>query len=170
MTRRWYLVHTKPSAEEVARQNLERQGYGVYLPRVVTRAWRGDVAVERIVPLFPRYVFLQLQEGRQSLAPVRSSIGVANVVRFGSEYAGVSESVITTLQERADPLTGLHRLASQRLEAGDVVRIRMGPFEGLEGVFERESGADRVIVLLTLLGQEARMRIPARFVVPGRAA
>jgi transcriptional antiterminator RfaH len=167
---RWYLVHTKPSAEELARQNLERQGYGVYVPRLATVAWRAGVAYERVVPLFPRYVFLNVHEQQQSLAPVRSSVGVANVVRFGAEYTVVAEEVVTALRGREDPQTGLHRLMQPRLVAGDAVTISRGPFAGLDGVFERESGADRVIVLLTFLGQEARMRVPARFVVPGHAA
>jgi transcription antitermination factor NusG len=50
------------------------------------------------------------------------------------------------------------------------VHITTGPFEGLEGVFEREAGCDRVVVLLNLLGQDAQVRVHADFVLPGYAA
>jgi transcriptional antiterminator RfaH len=125
---------------------------------------------ESIAPLFPRYLFLQLDEGREALGPVRSSVGVAGIVRFGASYAIVSERIMAELREREDPQTGLHRLAKRPLLArGAAVHITTGPFEGLEGVFERAAGSDRVVVLLNLLGQDAQVRIPADFVLPGYA-
>jgi len=153
---RWYLIHTKPSSEAVALTNLERQGYEVYFPRVVQTLRRTGRRCERIGPLFPRYLFLHLNEGQQALRPVAFTTGVATVVRFGRCYTVVPDQVIHDLKARAEPHSGLHRLKCQsKLAPGAAVRIRLGPFDGLEGVFEREAGADRVIVLLKLLGQSA---------------
>jgi hypothetical protein len=45
------------------------------------------------------------------------------------------------------------------------VRISQGAFDGLEGLFERAAGADRVVVLLRLLGQNAPVCVPADFIV-----
>ena len=50
------------------------------------------------------------------------------------------------------------------------MHITTGPFEGLEGVFERAAGPDRVIVFLNLLGQDSRVRVPAHCIMPGCAA
>jgi len=155
---RWYVIYSKPSAEVVAQVNL---------PRLVQSVrWRQQRR-ERIVPLFPRYLFLRLREGSQPLGPARSSVGVSGVVRFGCRYAVVADEVICHLQARADPLTGLQRLTSPApLVAGAAVRIATGPFDGLEGIFQREDGAERVVVLLTLLGQDTPVRVPARWVLP----
>jgi len=49
------------------------------------------------------------------------------------------------------------------------VRISTGPFEGLEGVFERQAGADRVVVLLRLLGQNASVCVSIDSVLLSRA-
>src|SRR5579872_4030151 len=98
---RWYLIHTKPFAENRAQQHLERQGYEVYLPRLLQRV--GLRRGQRTVALFPRYLFLRLAEGAQALAPVHSSVGVSEVVRFGCCYAVVAEDVIGALRARADP-------------------------------------------------------------------
>jgi len=168
---RWYLVRTKPNAEATALGNLERQGYAAWLPRLSqSLPWRGQWR-ERIVPLFPGYLFAGLDEGRQPLAPVHSTIGVAGVVRFGSTYAIVPEEILRDLRARADPETGLHRLSRHaRLAPGARVRIVAGPFDGLEGVFQREAGDDRAIVLLSVLGQTASVGVPAGNVVPRRAA
>jgi transcriptional antiterminator RfaH len=169
---RWYLIHTKPSGESIARWNLERQGYEVYFPRLlqpVPRRGRGRCR-DAIVPLFPRYLGLRLSEGLQSLAPVRSTLGVVNAVRFGSSCAVGPDQIIGDLRLREDPVSGLHRLnPNSRLTPGARVRITTGPFSGLEGVFERQAGPERVIVRLKVLGHDAPVRVPMGFVVPGLA-
>ncbi len=168
---RWYLIRTKPNGEATAQTNLERQAYEVYFPclsqSLLCRGrWR-----ERVVPLFPGYLFLHLDEGRQALAPVQSTLGVTGTVRFGACYAIVPDGVIRDLRARADPATGLHRLSlTAGIAAGARVRILAGPFDGLEGIFERETGADRAIVLLRVLGQTASVRVPVANVVPRYAA
>jgi len=162
---RWYLIRTKPSAESTARTHLERQSFQTYLPRLVQTVRRKRRWLERISALFPGYVFLRLDEGRQCLRPVCSTQGVASVVRFGGRFAIVPDEVIGQLRAREDPASGLHRMReSAPLKPGTAVAIEDGPFAGLDGVFERESGADRVVVLLMLLGQESRVDFPAEFV------
>jgi transcriptional antiterminator RfaH len=164
---RWYLIHAKPGCETVAQANLERQSYRVYYPRLLRRLRSRGRWVERIGPLFPRYLFLHLDVGREALGPVRSTVGVANVVRFGCDYTVVPDAVVLSLKDRADPQTGLHRLNDERVLApGSSLRIVAGVFEGLEGVFQRESADERVVVLLKLLGQETSVQIPADFVLP----
>jgi len=167
---RWYLIHTKPSSESLARENLERQRYEVYLPRVLQMARRAGRRFERVVALFPRYLFLRLNEGQQAFAPVTFTTGVAGVVRFGARYTVVPDQVVRDLRVRADPVSGLHRLScGSKLTPGAPVRIRLGPFDGLEGVFERAAGADRVVVLLKLLGQSAPVCVSAESVLLSRA-
>jgi transcriptional antiterminator RfaH len=162
---RWYLVHTKPSREAVAQNNLERQGFEVYYPRLRRRERWCKQPTERVTALFPRYLFLHLDEGCQSLRPVHSTIGVTSVVRFGFQYTVVPEAVIRELQTRADPDTGLHQLTgAPRLARGANVRVCAGAFDGFEGIFERMSGADRVVVLLSLLGGDTAVQLPAAYV------
>ena len=168
---RWYLVRTKPNGEGIALRNLERQGYGAYFPRLsLTLPFRGRWR-DRVVPLFPGYLFVRLEEGRQPLAPVQSTPGVASVVRFGVSYAIVADSVMEELVARANPETGLHRLSrGQPLVPGSRIRITAGPFEGLEGIYQRESGRERAVVLLSVLGQAATVGVPVENVVAKHAA
>jgi transcriptional antiterminator RfaH len=167
---RWYVIHTKWAGETLAESNLQRQGYEVYLPRVAQTVRRRRRLQERIAPLFPRYLFLRLNEGSQVLGPVRSTTGVTSVVRFGSSYATVPDQMIRLLQARADPQTGLHRMPPPPLpKPGSTIKIADGPFDGLEGVFECESGDDRVVVLLNLLGQNTRVQVPIDYILPDLA-
>lgn len=165
----WYLIRTKPTGEVLAESNLRRQGYDVYLPRLVKSVRQRGRSCEKTVALFPRYLFLRLEEGRQSLGPVRSTTGVSDIVRFGFNHAVVPDRIIRDLRARADARTGLHRLNSSALASGMTVQVTWGPFGGLEGVFEREAGGDRVVVLLHVLGDSTRVRLPVDFVVPSQA-
>lgn len=168
---RWYLIHTKPSGEPLAQSSLERQGYVVYLPRLVQRVRRRARSREKLAPLFPRYLFLRLDEGHQPLAPVRSTPGVASVVRFGSDFAIVPDRVIFDLRAREDPQSGLHCLSDRPpFVPGAAVRIAEGPFRGLEGVFRRRAGAERVVVLLEVLGHAAPVQVSTDCVLPRHAA
>lgn len=163
--RRWYLIHTKPAGERGAQLHLQRQGYQTYLPWLRQQVRRRGQLRLQVAPLFPRYLFLHLDEGRQCLTPVRSTTGVASVVRFGARFATVPEEIVGQLRARADPQTGLHALRTPPPPGpGTPVRIEGGAFAGLEGVFERADGAHRVVVLLRLLGEERKVHFPAALV------
>jgi transcriptional antiterminator RfaH len=96
----WYTVFCKPHGEKTAETNLENQGYAVYLPRLLTSRRRAGKWVKRIEPLFPRYLFLRPRDARQSLAPVRSTLGVTSLVRFGGQPAVVPDVVVDALRAR----------------------------------------------------------------------
>jgi len=147
----WYLIHSKPRQEQIALENLERQFYPCYLPIFrAEKIRRGELSVSE-EPLFPRYLFVQLDTDSQSRswAPIHSTRGVARLVRFGSEPARVSEELIAQLRE------GQARSASvQRLfEPEQAVRIARGPFAGVEGIFQMADGHRRAMVLIEMLSR-----------------
>ena len=55
----WFAVYTKPRQEQVALENLERQGFRCFLPMAVNPYQRRSQRMPRIEPLFPRYLFLK---------------------------------------------------------------------------------------------------------------
>jgi len=165
-TQRWHVIRSKPRAESTARAQLERQGFRVYFPQLVKPARVRGRWLDRIEPLFPRYLFVALESGRQCLAPIRSTVGVTGIVRFGTDYATVTHGIIENLMRRADPQTGLHHLEQPVFRCGGKVRILEGPFERLEGVFERYEGEERALILLEVLGRETRVRMPLDVLIP----
>jgi len=163
----WYLVHTRPRQEEIAREHLERQGYGVYLPRLQLPRRRRGRWHDVVEPLFPRYLFAGARRDEQSLHPIRSTRGVSALVRGGDSYTPVPVGLLDELRSREDA-AGLHQLRPDDLQPGDRVQILAGPFAGLEAVFHSRQGADRVRVLLTIIGTSAPATLPAGLVGPGR--
>ena len=158
--RHWYLVHSKPREEEVAKTNLERQRYIVYLPLCNLFRRRMGRRLAVIGPLFPRYLFIQLESGVDDWRPIRSTKGVAALVRFGTEPAVVPQALIGMLMARVGP-GGIHTLPDKALQPGERVRIRAGVMEGYEAVLLAKSACDRVILLLDTLGKQIRVDVEA---------
>jgi transcriptional antiterminator RfaH len=164
--KRWHVVHTKPRLEQQALENLERQGYTCFLPTLdVQKISRGKfhIATE---PLFPRYVFIQLEHAtadagmnQQSWAPIRSTLGVQRLVSFGTSPAVVSDALIAEL--------ATHHEARQVPEAifhtDESVLITQGPFAGVEGIYQRltqmQNGEARAFVLIELLSKSIALPI-----------
>lgn len=155
---RWYLVYSKPRQEEVASRNLRQQGFDTYLPRVRTTRRRAGRRVGVVDALFPRYLFVRLDRARDNWAPIRSTIGVTSLVRFGNDPAEVPESLVRYLREREDE-SGMQIVDVGRLRPGQSVRVEEGPLAGYEGIFLARTGRDRVVVLLNILGRNARLEL-----------
>lgn len=157
-TKSWYLVYTKPRQEEVAQTNLVRQGYGVYLPHArEARKHRGR-RIMLVGPLFPRYLFICLDTHTDNWGPIRSTLGVASLVRFGQEPARIPDELIDFLKAREGE-AGLHEWAEQNYRAGDRVRVAEGAFRGYEGILLARNSRERVVVLLDILGRKVRTKV-----------
>ena len=155
----WYLVHTKPRKERVAEQNLQRQGYEVYLPLIQQPRRQRSHWIEAIDPLFPRYLFVHLQPGYDNIGPIRYTTGVHNLVRFTAEPAVVPDHVIESLKQATDHNTGLHHPQTPLFKPGDKVIIDEGPLAGLSAILLAETGEERVVILLEMLGRENRVTV-----------
>jgi transcriptional antiterminator RfaH len=147
VTKAWYLVYSKPRQEQVALQNLDQQGYETYLPMGKLRRRRGKTAKIVTEPLFPRYLFIYLCSQTDDWGPIRSTIGVSGLVRFGEQAARVPDGLVEFLKEREKDGYPTHE--AKPLEAGDSVRIVEGVAQHYEGVVLARSARDRVNLLLT---------------------
>ncbi len=152
----WYLVHTKPRLEETALTNLERQGYECYLPRLQVEKIRRGKAQVVSEAMFPRYLFVRLDASGQgqSWSPIRSTLGVSALVRFGGQPARVDEGLVNLLRgrEQEQPLETL-------FQAGDAVVITEGPFAGIEAVYQTADAERRSMILLEILSRPVVMRM-----------
>ncbi|BCA66392.1 transcription/translation regulatory transformer protein RfaH [Fluviibacter phosphoraccumulans] len=153
MENKWFLIQSKPRNESRALENLLRQGYETYLPLIeVERLQRGKL-LKKEEPLFPRYLFLHLAAGVDNWGPIRSTMGVSGMVRFGQTYAAVPDPVIEGIRERT------REIRKSLFESGDSVQVVSGPLLGLEGVFEISDGEQRSFVLLEFMQKQQRVSI-----------
>lgn len=154
----WFVVHTKPRQERIAVENLERQGFTTYCPQTIQskRLYQRWQKVRE--PLFPRYLFVQLNVGVDNFAPIRSTLGVIGLVRFGIKPAMMPHFAIQAIQRQEREI---HNTCTEHplWLKGDILQILEGPFAGLRGVFLKNDGFERVSLLLDILGQKNRFSI-----------
>jgi len=155
----WYVVVSKPRQEKTALENLQYQGFECFLPLAENPYQRRKKSRQPAEPLFPRYLFLHANSQQQNLAPVRSTKGVLNMVRFGLQLAVVPPSIIQALKARRATDTGLIKLTPDPMQPGENVTVFDGPLAGLTGILKQHSSETRALLLLKLLGRETTVEV-----------
>jgi transcriptional antiterminator RfaH len=152
----WYVVHTKQRQEALALTNLNRQGFECYIPMLKIQKLRRNKATLVEEPMFPRYLFIRLDSSGsgQSWSPIRSTLGVSQLVRFGGQPAVVDSQLIALLRSREqggrpEPI----------FKAGEKVVVADGPFVGFEAIFQTADAESRSMILLEMLSKPVAMRI-----------
>jgi transcriptional antiterminator RfaH len=148
----WYLVFTKVKSELKAKEHLTRQGYITYLPMAQKRVRRNCKYVYITEPFFPRYLFIKLNTETDNWGPIRSTVGVSCIVRFGGVSAVVPEDLIVELQQQENEI-GLHKGDEKQLRSGDKIMVLDGPFAGYQGIFQSTKSAERIAILLDIVGR-----------------
>lgn len=158
----WLLVATKTRSEFVAMQHLERQGFQVCLPQITLRKRKHGKWQQVTEPMFPGYVFVGVVLGDQDINPICSTVGCLHVVRFGGELVPLPASVMLTLVNYAHTPPNSVRTFC----AGERLRIYSGAFDGLEAVFDKPLGQDRVQVLISVFGGVRSVKVDANAIGP----
>ncbi len=161
MSTRWYVVFTKPRLEALAQEHLMNQGMDAWYPRARVVKRRATGREEVVESMFPRYIFVELTQGQHHFAKIRSTRGCIDLVRFGFEYKPVPVGFVEALRSQCDE-EGLVPLESKtvKLQAGSKVMLLDGAMAGLVGELRSYKAADRVIVLMNLMGSVAQVEVP----------
>ena len=155
----WYCLRARLKREHfAARQLAERTGLEVFAPRLALRRPRRNGAVATMVEmLFPGYVFARFRLPVDSRL-VASTPDITGIVHFGSHTPSVPDELIALLRQHATT----ERLCTPVLAAGDWVEVLTGSLLGAAGrIVAFESGQARACVLLSLLGQDLQVNLPA---------
>ena len=162
----WYVIHTKPRQEFRAQENLSAQGFEVFLPKIGVQKLKNKNLEIVHEPLFPRYLFICLDQVKSNWFPIKSTLGVHQIVRFGmgSDPAKVDPELIHMLKKHEREISRPRSL----FEAGELIQIKDGPLKGLEGFYQRlvqeESGQARALILLEMLGKQQNLRMPVEMI------
>lgn len=170
----WFVVHTKPRQETLAREHLLRQDFEVYLPmfkvfKTPSRRARArpDVAsagaptppaLTTHEPMFPRYLFLRPSRATQSLSTVRSTYGVSRLVMFGAEPARVPQALVDGIRQAEAARENADLAQISPFRAGMPVRLTDSPLRGLEALVHAVA-KDRVTLLLEILGRPQLIQV-----------
>ncbi len=153
----WLCVHTRPRKEVGADQYCrESLGLETYYPRLKRLKTIRRVKRWVVGPLFPRYFFCRLNLAH-SFRAVQYAPQVVGVVGFGGKPTLVDAAIIDQLKQWAGEAVDIVTVCPG-FRPGDLVEITDGPLRGLQAVVLQEmSDRDRVAVLLSTLGCQARL-------------
>ena len=155
---RWFLAYTKPRYESVAQVNLQQQGFDVYLPlyKKFKKTDTGPVSV--FEPMFPRYIFFRPSRPTQSIAAVRSTKGVNNLVRFGFEPAVLPDSLVQTIRGLEQSRNQVSLQDASPFKAGQSVRLKHTALNNMQGLVQ-SVGSKRIAVLLEIMGRPTVVQV-----------
>lgn len=159
-SRFWYLAQLKPGGLDRAETNLNRQNFKTFMPVREASARRNGKIVHAHKPLFPGYLFTQVQPDQQQWRAINSTYGVARLVSLGQgRPTPVPAAFMAELFCRTDA-TGVLG-APENLKAGDSVRIISGPFSQQIGRIASAESNDRIFLLMELMGRAVRTQVSA---------
>lgn len=154
------LAQTKTNAAQIARRNLQRQGFEVFLPlEKATQNRRGKLS-SVLRPYFGNYLFVRASHASAPISTIASTLAVQKLVRFGEKIAEVPVELISELLDACDDQGCLS--LTPKLTEGNKVRVTNGPFKDQLGVVQALSTGDRVWVLMELMGQQTKTLMSAK--------
>ena len=144
---RWYAAYTRANHERRVAEQLSEHGVENFLPQYESvRKWK-DRRVRLQLPLFPGYVFAHL--ALKNRLKVLQVPGVAWLVSFAGKPVPVPEEEFARIREFLKQ--GLRAEPHPYLKVGRRVRVRSGPFEGMEGIVVRRNNGRRLVISLELI-------------------
>ena len=152
----WLVVRYKINERLRFERNLHNQNIEFYIPRIFINTPKG--VHQKAEVLFPGYGFVRL--ANTNLQALRNTLGLISIIRFGDQLAIAKHSTITQFKELEYSST-IEPIPDKRLTRDDVVIVTAGPFKGYMSKILTASVKDRVTILISLLGSERTLTLPA---------
>ncbi len=150
--REWWCVYTLVRREkELLRKlsTLKVAHYGPMIPKRY-RAPNGRLRTS-FIPLFPNYVFMLANADERSMALATNCISRCNFITEREQIIRDLAQIYRVV-DAGVPLT-----PEARLEPGNKVRVKSGPFAGYEGTVIRRHGKTRLLLSIHYLEQGVSM-------------
>jgi transcriptional antiterminator RfaH len=156
----WIVVSTHPHREDFAVENLQRQDFQVYCPRIMKHVRHARRAYDARRPLFPGYLFVERETMLHRWRSILGTFGVRSVICHGDTPALLPDGLVRGLKARE--VDGVIQKPEAPFRTGQQVAVNGGPFDGVVGqIFELRDN-DRVLLLLDILNQKTKLHIDAK--------
>jgi transcription antitermination factor NusG len=150
----WFVCHTKPRCEKKFAALLARESLCHSLPLVASERRYGNRIRRFTKPLFPSYVFAQVDQPRRNRLFQQDLlvrlIPVGNETLFLAQLAAVEALVASGLEATLHPL----------LRHGAHVRVVGGPLKGVEGMIEDPHSPKGIVISMDVLQQGVLVAVP----------
>lgn len=161
----WFGIHVKSRHEFKILRMLIKTRVEAFLPVVERlRKWKNMTKCISF-PLFPGYIFVNIQKDYRSILNI---LKIKGVVRFLCTVPGEPEPI------PREQIDSLKRLVENKeiidpypyLKEGQKVRIKKGPLAGVEGVLTERHGRHFLVVAVDIIQQGVSVKVCASDVEP----
>ncbi|MGR5067478.1 transcription/translation regulatory transformer protein RfaH [Vibrio sp. PNB23_22_6] len=147
--KRWYLVYCKRYEQQRAFQHLTNQNVECFYPKIKVMKTSKSKIQQADEPLYPSYMFVSFNVQQSLLfSAIRSTRGVVDFVRFGTNPKEVPAELVATLK-CYDSLNDLHRKKLEPIDRD----VEMHSHGGIDAVFKEKCGERREHLFLQMLSQ-----------------
>ena len=151
----WYALQHKPAQGDRALAHLQNQDIACFYPKIQVEKIKAGKRIKKLEPLFPGYLFVNLEQTDPAWAKLRSTRGVLRVVSFANKPAAMADDVIQHVKDSLDSVT-----QQGGLKSGEAVQLVESPFEGINAVFQAYDGEERAIVLISFMQKQQLVKVP----------
>ena len=151
----WYALQHKPAQGDRAVQHLQNQEIACFYPKIEVEKIKAGKRSKRLEPLFPGYIFVNLEQTDPKWAKLRSTRGVLRIVSFANKPAAIEDKVIAHIK------ASMGKVAEQGgIKTGQAIELDDGLFKGLGAIFQAYDGEERAIVLISFMQKQQRVSVP----------
>jgi transcription antitermination factor NusG len=158
----WFAVRVKSNREKIVASIAQSKEFNVLLPIYHCRRRWSDRFMSVQLPLFPGYVFCQLNPANRM--PILTIPGVLHFVGVGKIPMPIDDLEIGAIQTAVR--SGLWAEPWPFLEVGQRVRLDHGPLAGVEGFLVEAHKKNRIVVSVTILQRSVAVEIERDWVTP----
>ena len=153
----WCVAQVKPYSYNSAIQNLERQGFETFLPKMETTQRQENKFLVKNVYVFPGYMFVCLDQNIITWTKINSTYGVSKILTFSNKPAEISSDLILELKNRYE--INSKPTQKENLQKGDAIKFYSGPFTDLIAKVESVEEKNRIWILLEVMGGYQRLKL-----------
>ena len=129
LNKKWYIAQIKPNSYHSATQNLERQGFEIFLPKMEISQRQGNKFLSKNVYVFPGYIFVSFDPYTITWTKINSTYGVSKILTFNNKPSEISSDLIQDLKIRYEINSNPTQI--EQLQKGDSIKFYTGPFTDL---------------------------------------
>jgi transcriptional antiterminator RfaH len=157
LDKKWFVAQIKPNSYQTAIQNLERQGFETFLPKMeITQRQKNRFLVKNVY-VFPGYMFVCFDPHIIDWVKINSTYGVSKILAFNKKPSEISSDLILELKIRYE--INSNSTQKEKLQKGDSIKFSTGPFADLIAKVESVDERHRIWVLLESMGGNQRLKL-----------
>jgi len=157
LDKKWYIAQIKPNSYLSAIQNLERQGFETFLPKMEITERQKNKFVIKNVYVFPGYMFVCFNPRILTWTKINSTYGVSKIITFNKKPSEISSDLIIEIKNRYE--INSNQTQEEKLHKGDSIKFHKGPFANLIAKVESTDEKSSIWVLLEVMGGYQRLKL-----------